>query len=210
MVGEVTYWTRLTPDGYRPGKKAWRHSARTSEAKSSTDANQRFFKLMARKQANPDTVASRVDGSTNGTFHLCLEVSCAFAVWLHSFNGLAGQPARTTPQTMQFAQVHTPTFTSSEMSSSMPLNLQTATEKPAWQYLAETSHVLLTFFNRMPWQSLAYQRGSIVPLWPGNTRFLAFDDNRWNQSPDSLLAVGSIPVRAQNAALTRDFTVLTE
>ena len=75
------------------------------------------------------------------------------------------------------------------------MHLQTATRKPAWQHLAESSHVLLTFFNRNLPQSLAYQRCPIVPHYPGNTRFLALNDNRWHQSPEFLLAAGSSPAR---------------
>ena len=38
VVGEVTDWTRLTPERCRPGATVWPRSARTSAARSSTDA----------------------------------------------------------------------------------------------------------------------------------------------------------------------------
>ena len=37
ILGEVTDWTRLTPGVLQPGAIAWRRSARTSGARSSTD-----------------------------------------------------------------------------------------------------------------------------------------------------------------------------
>ncbi|NVM98389.1 hypothetical protein [Arthrobacter sp. SDTb3-6] len=100
-------------------------------------------------------------------------------------------------------------MTAVDMSPAILMNLQTAIKQQLHPGAAGARHVLLTFFNENPWQSLACQRGPVVPHSPGNTRFLTVNGACWHEGPEFLLAAGSSPARGTKCCSDLRFYLLT-